>query len=153
MLTMGRLVAAVFWAGLGHAAGRLVLEGLPPELPAGRMPAVTAAIGSAVAWKFAGPFSIRAAGLQVNRAEAISFGFQTSFLLWLSSLAFHAGAKMIDKALDKRYGSDVLLALTDIFALMWKFARYTLRLDVMALLILGGVIGGLLVEAISRRWQ
>ncbi len=153
MLTMGRLVAAILWAVLGYVAGRLVLDGLPPELPAEDMPTVTAAIGFVIGWKFAGPFSIRAAGLRVNRAGAISFGLQTSFLLWISSLAFHAGAKMIDKALDKRYGSDVLLALTDIFALMWKFAGYTLRLDVIALLVLGGVIGGLIVEMISRRLQ
>lgn len=153
MLTMGRLIAALWWAALGYVSGRLVLSGLPPELPAERMPLLTAAIGFAVAWRLGGPFSLRAAGGRTTLAEAVSFGLQTSFLLWISALAFHAGAKMIEKALAKRYGSDVLLAITDIFSIMWEFARYTLRPDVLAILMIGGALGGIVTERVGRAWK
>jgi hypothetical protein len=79
-------------------------------------------------------------------------GFRTSatFLVW--ALLTCSIILMVRKAFKKRYDSP-MEAIVDIFALALEHGAKAATVEVIGVLLVGGIIGGLCAEWAKRRWD
>ena len=61
--------------------------------------------------------------------------------------------EMLYRATQMRYGGSPMQAVLAVFELMLYYARLMVTPEVLGTLLIGGLVGGLLAEAASRRWR
>ena len=143
---MSKLFAAVLLAVLGWIAADRVGGHLPPEVQQGLLRPISAFLGIFVGWKFLGN---RVGG---NISSAVGIGISSSVVLVLVCMLFFSGNEMIRKSMRKSYDGP-FEALQGMVQLAMDYAvDYLAQLDVIGVLIAGGIIVGLVVEFVSRRW-
>ncbi|MFU1479441.1 TrgA family protein [Roseovarius sp. C7] len=144
--TIARLTAALCLAALGWYGSELVRPTMPPETNFGWFNYVNAGIGLACGWKVIG------SRLGTGYTDAISTGLTGvgAMLFWV--IFTHSCNQMLGNALDRDY-KGLMDALTGIFEIATEYVLYLLHLPLLAALVGGGIVIGLLAEALHRRWS
>jgi len=149
MPTMPKLFAAVLMAVFGYVVADRVAGHLPEEVQQGLLRPITAFFGILVGWRFLGR---RVGG---SMRSALGMGLSAAFALLLVSLIFFSGNEMLRRALRKTYkGAEApFLALQDMVQISLDFRVHLFYADVVTTFILGGLIVGVIVELVARRWS
>lgn len=145
MPTAAKLVAAFWFAIVAWFAAELVKPYLPEAMPVGIMSYLSGAIGAMTGWIFLG----RRAGDTMT--AAYTYGFTASVILSFWCVFYFAFEQMIKRSLDKRYdgATEAIMGMID---LMREYALHMAKVDVILVLLIGGVFGGWLTEKAARRW-
>ena len=146
MPTASKLVAAILLAALGYFAADRVALHLPEETPPGLIRQITAVFGLWVGWKFLGS---RVGG---GMSAAIGMGLSAMVAMFIVAMGYFAGYEMIKRSLRKSY-DDPFEALQNMVEIAISNTKHVAYVDVLLVLVVGGMVVGLLVEAASRRWS
>ena len=146
MPTGAKLTGAVWFFGVGWLAALFVLDTFPPEMPARYFPVTIALIGLWQGWMVAG----RAAGQ--GTAAALGNGIRTSVQMAFFGLLLFALRTMFLRSANLRYDG-AGEATTAAFDLFLEYALQSLTVPIWGTLILGGMLGGVLVEWAARHWR
>ncbi|SMH58214.1 TrgA family protein [Maritimibacter sp. HL-12] len=146
MPTMARLVAALMLAALGWFTADLVKPYLPESRPLGLFAPVSAVVGLGVGWIFTGRRLHGGAG----SAPGIGLSSVALQVFWV--VFIFAGYDMLQRALRKTYDGP-MEALVDAFSLMSEHAMLAAQVEVIAVLVLGGLVTGTVVQWVAARWR
>lgn len=146
MPTAAKLTAAAIFAIIGFFAVQLYLPHLPQQLPYGILRESAAFLGVVIGWRVMGTLTGR------GYTEAIGSGIRTSVMMVFWSLLFFALYLMIKRAFKMMYDGP-MEAVIGVFALMMEYGRVLWAADVLALLLIGGALGGIVVEWAGKRWK
>jgi len=146
MPTAAKLFAAVFMGALAYASAHLIVPHLPEEMVIGWFQELTAVLGVLVGWRFLG----RRMGGGLH--SALGLGLSASLVLVLSALIVFSGNEMIERSLRKAYNTPVE-ALKDMMQIAIDDLAYLRPPEVLAMLIVGGMVVGVMTELVARRWS
>lgn len=150
MPTASKLVAGLCFAFVGFFVAESYRMGLIAREQTGLafdgMQLVMAAIGAICGWRIMGRMTGNGYG------AAMGTGLRTSVTVVFWALLLFAIQRMIRKALQRLYGDSPMEAVVDIFALMLDYAMQLAHPEVLAAMVLGGLLGGLATEWAGRRW-
>ena len=147
MPTMSKLFAAILIAALGYFAADRVAVNLPEEIPPGVMRPVMAFFGIFVGWRLLGP---RTGG---GMRASMGLGLSSAALLTIIGVFWFAGYEMLRRALRKAYGGNPFEALQDMFQIAVDRLEHLAHADVVAVLVIGGLLAGAICEFVGRRWS
>ncbi len=147
MPTASKLVAAILIGALGYIGAGQVIPHLPPETRVGLFQIISAFFGVIVGWRFLGPRV--GGGVRV----ALGVGLTSAVALTLCCMIYFSGYEMVTRAMRMYYGADPFLALQDMMQIAISYFEYLGELDVWGFLSIGGLMSGLICEAVSRRWS
>ncbi len=145
MPTAAKLVGAICFAAVGALAAAALAPTLPDQFRAQWFVPVNAAIGALVGWRVMG----RSVGDGIRRAMISGLGSATWLLFW--ALVVFSLREMLIRSLDRRYGNPTD-ALTNVVVILEEFFRMAMVPEVVIILVVGGLIGGLMCELADRRW-
>lgn len=146
MPTAPKLIAAVAFALVGWLAARAYIPALPEGTNTGYFPEITALLGFLIGWLTLGPY------VGSGYVEGGSLGLRTSMLVVFWALLGFSCYYMVlrsTKMIYKNAGDAVL----DVPLLMWKYAQLLGSIPVLAVLVIGGILGGVATEFVGRRWR
>ena len=146
MPTTARLVGAVLLAALGALAAYLVKPYLPDGTPAVYLLPVSAGMGAILGWVFTGRH------LDRGKGNGIAVGLGSAALLTFWVFLLFSGQEMIDRSMRLSYGGPTE-ALQDVFNIAIDFAKDVMKTDVVATLVIGGVIVGVVTGWVGRRFR
>jgi hypothetical protein len=146
MPTAAKLVASLAFALTGFLAAEAFKLGMPEGMAFGPFSLVIAAVGFICGWRIAG----RLAGKGFS--SSIGYGLRTSVTIVFWGLLIYSTERMIQRALDMLYKGPIE-AVLGIFQLMYELGLKVPTPEVLTVLIVGGVIGGLAAEWAARRWN
>lgn len=148
MPTGSKLVAALCLGILGAVVAELVKVVILREISMnfGYFTPVSAGLGLFVGWKFLGA---RAGG---TVTDAINNGITSVVALLFLGLFVFGTTEMLDQALRNAY-SEPMEALRGIIQIAIDYARYLLDVNVIAALVIGALLSGLLAELAHRHWR
>lgn len=146
MLTAGKLVAAILFAGLAWWTSQVIIPLFPEGSDPGQFEWVNTAVGFATGWVIAG----NRAG--TGRGAAIGYGLTTVAGLVFWALFVNCTAEMIRLSLRKSYDGPVE-AVIGIFYLMVENGQIMLDPTVIGTLVIGGVVAALVVEQAGRNFR
>lgn len=146
MPTGAKLVAAVCFAIVGWLAAEAYIPQLPADTRTGYFREIMALLGFVLGWMTLGP--------NVGRgyADAASIGMRTSFLLVFWGLLGMSIYFMVRRSTRMIYDNAGDAAL-DVPMLMLQYAGLMGSVPLVAVLAVGGAIGGVLTEFAGRRWK
>lgn len=146
MPTAAKLISALWFALIGWLAANAHIPAIPGGVPVGYFREITAGIGLAVGWI--------AMGSDVGRGyvDSISGGLKTSIIIVFISLMIFAGGQMIRSSMRQHYDGP-MEALLQWIKLMAIHAYSMLTVGVLGVLIVGGIVGGLLAEYVSKHFR
>ncbi|NCM97472.1 MAG: TrgA family protein [Rhodobacterales bacterium] len=147
MPTAAKLVAALLFAAMGYLAAEAFKPTMPEGTRFGYFSLICAALGLACGWQVMGKLAGRGYG------AAITSGIQTAATFAAFALLGFCIYLMITRALDHRYGHDVVKALLAVFALMLENGARMLAPPVLGTLLAGAVVGGVATEWVAKRWR
>ncbi len=147
MPTMSKLFAAILVAALGYVAADRVALHLPEEVPPGMLRPVMLVFGIFIGWRFLG----RRVG--DGYRSAMGLGLSAAVILVLVGLLWFSFFDMIKKAMRLYYGGNPFAALQDMFQIGLELSAHLVYPDVIAVLVLGGILAGVICEAVGRRWS
>lgn len=146
MPTASKLVAAVLLAVLGYFAADRVAAHLPEEIPPGMIRPVMAFFGIMVGWRFLGK------RVGDGYSAALGMGLSSSVVLFLLGMGWFAGVEMIKRSMRMSYDNP-FHALQGMVEIAIDNVEHVTYVDVISILVAGGILVGLLVEFASRRWS
>lgn len=141
-----KLVAALFFAALAWFASDLIKAYLPEGTPAGAFSPVNAALGLVIGWRFAGP-RFEAAR---DPARGPGVGLATVFVIAFWALIIWSGNEMVRKSMRGAYNG-LFDALNSMMEIAIDQVLLIAHPDVIAVLVVGGLIGGWLGEWVAAR--
>lgn len=141
MPTAPKLIAALFFAALAWFTCDLIKAHLPEATQTGLFSPLTALIGLLLGWRFTG----RKVAQTRGRGRGIGLGLATVFLITFWGLILWSGDEMVRLSMRGRYDG-AFDALNGMLEIMVANLPYLAAPDVVATLLIGGVIGGWLVE-------
>jgi hypothetical protein len=146
MPTAAKLVAAIVFAALGFMAAELFKPAMPEGTQFGLFSPICAGIGLLCGWIVMGPlagFGTGAAmGSGVRTAATIAFWALLGFSIY----------EMVLRSMKLRYDGPMEAVLA-VFDLMLERGRLMLMPELLGLLLVGGLLGGVVVEWAARRWR
>lgn len=146
MLTASRVVAGVVFAVVTWFACEFVKQNLPEDTNAGLFSEISAALAFVLAWRIAGP------NQRIGYGAALSNGITTSVAITICVTFMHAGIEMIRESMKLRYDGP-MDAIVSMFSLAGQYAMLAATTMPIATMVVGGFLGGLIVEWASRRWN
>ena len=146
MLTAGKLVAAILFAGLAWWTSQVIMPLFPEGTDPGLFEWVNTAVGFVVGWVIAGS----RAG--TGWAAAVSYGLTTVAGLVFWALFLNCAAEMIRLSLRRAYDGPVE-AVIGIFDLMVENGQIMIDPTVIGTLVIGGVVAALVVELAGRNFR
>ena len=146
MPTAARLVAALCLALLAFIVSGQVKDQFPEGTYFGWFTQVNIALGLVVGWTVMG----RRAGRGLT--PAINNGITGVAVLLFWGLFVQAANKMIELAMRNRYGGP-FEALTDVLRIMGDYGLKLLTPGIVATLLIGALVSGLVVEKASKMWR
>ncbi len=153
MPTAAKLAAAIVFAALAFVASEIAKTLMPANTPAGWLSEINAAISALVGWFLAG----RRTGIHrtvsgIGWRGALERGLTGTVAALVLVLLFHATARMITQSLRRRYDNpgEAVLAVVE---LMIDYLRMIATAEMAVTLLCGGLLAGLVVEQVSRRWR
>lgn len=144
MPTMTKLTAAVFFAAVAYFSAQAFQDGMPANTRFGHFNLICAGLGVLSGWWVMG----RAAGQGYRRSAAAGVKTSAVFVAW--ALLVFSIILMMRKAFLKRYASP-MEAIVDIFSLALEHGTLVFRPEVLSVLLLGGIIGGLTAEWMKKQ--
>lgn len=139
-----RLVAALAFAMIAFFGAELYKTALGAQYNFGAFSALCALIGVICGWTVCGPAGGR------GWIACVIAGLRTSFTIVVFGLVFFSVYEMLTRAWHGRYSS-ITGALESVFGLFVQFAKALVAPEPLIVLILGGLLGGLLVEWTYRQ--
>jgi len=146
MPTMGRLIGAVLFGALAWYTTTLIIPLFPEGTNLGLFQEVNAVFGLIAGWTIAGP----RAG--TGYVASLSYGLTTLVGMVVMAVFFNSFVVMIERSLRKRYDGPGE-AVTDVFELFIEHGMMLLTPEILGTLLVGGLIGGVLTEAVGRRFS
>lgn len=146
MPTAAKLVGALVFFAVGWMAALQVLTTVPEGTPATYFPVTIALIGLWQGWSVAG----RHAGHGIG--NALGNGIRTSVQIAFFGLLLFALRTMFMRSTNLRYDG-FMEAIIEAMELFIEYALQSAIVPVWAVLLAGGVIGGLICEIAARRWR
>jgi hypothetical protein len=144
--TAARLAGGIWFFVVGWIAALQVLATFPQGTPATYFPLSIAMIGLWYGWSVAGR------GVGEGRAVAVAHGLRCAIQMAFVGLVAFSARAVYYRALNMRYdglGDAVEAVLVQFIA----YGVQSLTIPIWGVLLAGGVIGGLICEAIARRWR
>jgi len=146
MPTAAKLVAAVLFAAIGLMAAMAYVPQLPEGSQIGRLREVCAGIGLSCGWFVMGRLVGKGYG------AAMGFGVRTSVTVAVWALLFFSIYEMVVQSTRMRYDGP-MEAVVATFGILLDYGRLMLAPEVIGVLLIGGLVGGMLTEAVGRRWS
>lgn len=146
MPTMGRLIGAILFGALAWYTTLLIVPLFPEGTNLGLFQEVNTFFGLFAGWTVAGP----RAG--TGFVASFSYGLTALVSMVVTALFFNSFVLMIDRSLNKRYDGPGE-AVTDVFALFVDHGLMISTPEIITTLLVGGIVGGLLTEAVGRRFS
>lgn len=147
MPTMAKLFGAASVAVLGYLVADKVGGHLPEEAQQVALRPLSAFFGLIVGWRFLG----RRSGHGFK--SAVGLGITSSIALLLICLTYFSGYEMIRRAMRLAYGGDPFAAIKDMVQIALESTEFIGHPDVIAYLLVGGILAGVLVDFVARRWS
>ncbi len=148
MPTAAKLIASVLFAALAFVAARMYAQNMPDGSGTGRLLETSALIGFLCGWSIIGSFASRPGG----RVDAMATGVRTSFTMAVLVTLTFAIVEMLTRSLKGRY-RDPVDAVLSMFELFLTLGRPILTPELLAVLLLGGIIGGAVAHWAGRTWR
>ncbi|PRY95280.1 hypothetical protein BCF33_0898 [Hasllibacter halocynthiae] len=145
MPTPAKFLCAFLFAGIGFATVWLAARTVPPEIKLDGLNLVAAGMGLTLGWKFVG--SRVGEGLR----PAMAAGLTAGILLPTFILAFWAWRMMLIRSLGSVY-ADPLEAVNAAISLAVEHAPLAFSPALVATVLGGGVLAGLLANRLDRAW-
>ena len=146
MPTAAKLVSSVYFAGLAFLTASLVIPYLPEGADPGSMAYWAAFFGFLAGYRWSG----RRAGAGIR--SGFGLGWTTVFLATLWSLMTFAGMETYNRSVKMRYDG-VMDAIKGWLGLMLEYGQLMLHVDVVLLMVIGGLFGGWLAERTARAFS
>jgi hypothetical protein len=146
MPTAAKLVAAALFALTGFIAAETYRAALPEGGTMGQFALVVALIGLICGWMVSGAYAGR------GYVFSVTIGVRTSVTIAVAALLAGAVYQMVKNAFRRLYDTP-MEAIVGIFEEMLKLGRLVLTQDVLIVLGVGAVVGGIGAEWASRRWR
>jgi hypothetical protein len=146
MPTAAKLIAAVAFAIVAFIAAATYVPHMPEGSQIGLFREITAGIGFAVGWFVMGGL------VGPGYAEAAASGVRTSVTLVFFALLGFSVLQMVKKSYKMLYDGP-MEAVLGVFEIMLDYGRMMLQPDVLGVLAVGGILGGMLAEWAGRRWS
>ena len=146
MPTAAKVVAAICLGALGWYASQVFRPLMPPETDFGYFNLVNVALGLLCGW-----FVV---GKRVGRSylESFSAGLTGVAAMVVWALFLQSFNEMLKLALQRRYEGPVE-GIVAIFEIGVDYGQYMLNVELITVLVVGGMIAGFLAEWASRRWS
>lgn len=146
MPTAGRLLGALAFALVGLLGATSFRPLMPPTTDFGNFTPICVALGALCGWTVM--------GRRTGRGWRISMGagLSTSAVLLAVALFLFSGREMMQRSLRGRYDGP-MEATVATFGVMLEYAALMFDLRFLAVMVLGGLLGGLVAEAGQRRWH
>lgn len=147
MPTAAKLISGVAFLIVGYLAALAYIPQLPEGTKTAFFPELTAALGFLVGW--------RSLGLVVGKgyAESLSYGLRASIILVFSALLVFSVYHMIQQAFKVGHYHDAGEAVLDVPMTMLDYGKLLWAPQVIEVLVIGGVLGGLVAEFVDKRWR
>lgn len=120
---------------------------LPEGISAKALPQIMVALGLVIGWHGMGRFAGRGWG------KSAGLGLKNSFLLVVWALFGFVCCTMIVRSTRQIYAANPFKAVLDVPNIMMEYGRLILAPEVLLVLIVGGLVGGLLAEMAARHWS
>lgn len=146
MPTAAKLAAAVFFAVLGFIAAEIIKPLMPEGTQFGYFSIACAGIGALTGW--------RVMGVLVGRTyrAAVESGLRTMITMVFWSVLLFGIYDMILQSMKLRYTGPVE-ALQAVFEISLDYLKIMIHPGLIAALLIGGALGGVVTEWASRRWR
>jgi hypothetical protein len=146
MPTAAKLLAAVAFAIVAYLTAFALVPHFPEGTQIGLFREISAVIGFAVGWFVMGNLVGKGYG------EAAGSGIRTSVTVVFWALLLFSIYLMVKKSMKMAYDGP-MEAVLGIFELMLEYGQIMLVPDVLGVLVVGGILGGMLAEWAGRRWS
>lgn len=146
MPTAAKLISAILLGALGYFAADAIGAHLPEALRQGMLRPVGIAFGVIIGWRFLGPRA------KVGLGNAVAIGLSAVLLQLVCAIFAFAFFDMIRRSLRKAYGGNPVEALEDMFQIAVEYLEYLAFPDVVAVLVGGGALCGVIASVVARRW-
>ena len=146
MPTGAKAMAAISFAVVGWITAHVYVPNMPEGNSVGYLRELTAILGAVIGWRVMG----NAAGKGYVRA--IGSGWKTMIVLIFFALLFFGTYEMLQLSVRMRYDGP-MEAILDVFQRMLDRAPPILTPPVLAAILIGGGIAGMLTENASHRWR
>ena len=146
MPTAAKLIAAVAFALVGWLAARAYVPLLPESTSTGYFKEMMAGLGFVIGWLTLGPHVGR------SYSEAASLGLRTSLLVVFWGLLGFSIYFMVLRSTKMIYDNAGAAAL-DVPMLMLYYGKLMGSAELIGILALGGILGGMATEFAGRRWR
>jgi hypothetical protein len=141
------MISAVAFAIVGWLAALAYIPQLPPGTNTTFLPPMLAGLGFIVAWLSMGPNAGK------GYVTAMSLGLRTSVLVVFWGLLCFALRYMIKQSFHVGHYHDLGEAVLDVPMLMLQYGKPAVCVPVIAVLVVGGILGGTVTEFAGRRWR
>jgi len=145
MPTAGKLVAAILFAGLGALVTYLIIPRFPEGTNFGWFMPGYALIGLLAGWVVAGSRS----GNGYRNAIGYSLTAMVSMVVW--GLFIYSSIEMVERSIRKMYDGPVD-AVVSVFELAVEYLRTIASFEVIAFLVIGSLICGLVTDFFAQRY-
>ncbi|HBQ36562.1 MAG TPA: tellurium resistance protein [Rhodobacteraceae bacterium] len=145
MPTASRIIGAIFFAALSWYVSELFKPQMPPGTNFGRFSEYNAAIGLICGWVFMG---LRYGN---NTSSAVGAGLSAMFATLFWVMLLNSITQMIKLSIRKRY-DDPVEAIVGVFEMALKFGKMLLTTEIIATMLITGIVAGLVAGWGSRRW-
>ena len=145
MPTAAKLIAAVVFAIVALLAAVTFVPHMPEGHQIGLFRELTAVIGFIVGWLVMGGLVGKGYG------EAAGSGLRTSVTVVFFTLLGFSIYLMVKKSYKMAYDGP-MEAVLGVFQIMLEYGQMMLVPDVLGVLAVGGVLGGIIAEWAGRRW-
>ena len=146
MPTGSKLIGAICLAILAALVAEMVKPLFPEGTPFGYFTYVSFGLGLIVGWKSLGTRAGK------GTTEAINNGITSVVVLVFFALFVFGSYEMLMQALGRRY-TEPMEALRGILEIGMFYGSYLLNVQIIATLVVGAVISGLVTEYAYRHWR
>lgn len=146
MPTGAKGIAALSFAVVGWLIANAYVPNMPEAGQVGFFREYSGLLGGIVGWRVMGP------SVGKGYKAAVGSGWKTVIVLVFFALLLFGTYEMLMQSVRMRYDGPIE-AILDVFQRMRERAQPMLSVGVMAAMIVGGAIGGVLTENANRRWR
>lgn len=148
MPTAAKLFGGFAFALVGFFTAEVMKPAFPQGFNFGYFSLVCLVLGAMAGWRVMGPDAGR------GRLRAASSGVKTSFVLTIWVLVVFSVREMVLQSTQQGRFEGIFEALRGTFEIMWEFAALLLSsFPPIAVLVIGGMLGGLFANWAAARWK
>lgn len=146
MPTAAKLAAALLFGFLAWWVSQMVKPLFPEGTDLGRFSEYNALIGAVIGWRIAGERA------RTTWPNAVANGLTSAAGMVAMALFIYSLARMLSQTLRQVYQGPAE-ALVDVVRIMLENIRFVTQPEVLATLIVGGVLSGLVTEWVARNYR